>query len=151
MTTQNPAMLSPDQATTNLSDETKSTIPVFKLHFIPIDQHTTFKAEVAISEGDIIIHFFMNDEIRAMPNPEKYWKETFPNVLSATAEGYFNATYPKLKAAYTEEPGIEQGPSWWMRAYGFGHTLDPHKYAYGFFDALDAALDALLGNTPTHA
>ena len=62
------------------------------------------------------------------------------------AEEYFQATYPRLKAAYTEEQA-----SWWMRAYGFGQLLDPHKFAYGFFDKLDEALDAALGATVTQA
>jgi len=143
--------LSPDQATTTILDESKATIPVFQLHFIPIDTHTTFRAQLAITDGDLIIHFFMNDEIRKMPDPMKYWREVFPNTLSATAEKYFDATYPRLKAAYTEDQFVEGGPSWWMRAYGFGHVLDPHKFAYRFFDELDAALDLALGNTPTQA
>lgn len=138
--------MSPDQATTTVIDEAKAQIPVFSVHFIPIDNHTTFRAEVAITEGDIVFHFFVNEEIKAMPDPKKYWMETFPNALSQVAEEHFQATFPRLKAAYTEEQA-----SWWMRAYGFGQLLEPHKFAYAFFDKLDAALDSALGATPTHA
>jgi hypothetical protein len=111
-------------------------LPVLPIKFIQITEYTTFRAEVAITDGDIVFHFYANEEINKLPDPRKYWLELFPNALSSTAEVYFNATFPRLKAAYTEEQA-----SWWMRAFGFGKLLDPHRFAYKFFDVLDAALD----------
>lgn len=114
-------------------------LPVLPLSFIPIDDYTTFRAEFAITEGDIVYHFFVTDEVQKLPNPKKYWFELFPQALSEVADKHFNATFPRLKAAYTEEQA-----SWWMRAYGFGKVLDPHRFSYKFFDALDSALDAAM-------
>ena len=115
-------------------------LPVLPLQFMPVLDLTTFAAEVAITDGDFIYHFFANDEINRGPDPKKYWLETFPAILEATAKAYFKADFPRLKAAYTEEQA-----SWWLRAFGFGIVLQPHKMALGFCDALDAALDAAAG------
>lgn len=111
-------------------------LPVLPLMFIAIDGYTTFRAEMAITEGDIVFHFYPTDEVQKLPKANHYWRELFPNALSAVSEEYFKVTFPRLKAAYTEEKA-----SWWMRAFGFGKLLDPHKFAYRFFDVLDAALD----------
>lgn len=113
-------------------------IPAVPIQFIPITEYTTFRAEMAIVDGDLVFHFYITEEAneRATPAPHKYWLVMFPVVLSKTAEKYFNAEFPRLKAAYTEEQ-----KSWWMRAFGFGQVLDPHKMGYGFLAALDTALD----------
>jgi hypothetical protein len=128
--------LSRDQAQAKIESEAKGTLPVLPLHFIQCTDYTTFALEFAITEGDIVFHFYVTDEINALPDPTTYWKETFPNTLSTCVESYFKATYPRIKAAYTEEKA-----SWWMRAYGFGHVLDPHLFVYKFLDEFDAALD----------
>lgn len=112
-------------------------LPVLPINFIPIDDYTTYRAEFAIVEGDIVYHFFVTEEVQKLPDPQKYWFESFPNALQEVADKHFKVTFPRLKAAYTPEQA-----SWWMRAFGFGKLLDPHRFSYKFFDALDAALDA---------
>jgi hypothetical protein len=114
-------------------------LPVLPLTFIAIDGYTTFRAEFAITEGDLVFHFFVTDEVQALQSPKKYWHELFPQALSDVADKHFNVTFPRLKAAYTPEQA-----SWWMRAVGFGKVLDPHRFSYKFFDALDSALDAAM-------
>ncbi len=104
---------------------------------MPVTDLTTFAAEVAVTEGDLVYHFYVTDEVNAGPDPKRYWLETFPAVLEQTAKNYFKADFPRLKAAYTEEKA-----SWWLRAFGFGRVLEPHKMALRFCDELDAALDA---------
>ena len=104
--------------------------------FVPVETYTTFSAEYALMDGDIVLHFFTNDDINAMPDARQYWKTTFPNVLSKTASAYFNADYPKLKAAYSEELA-----SWWLRAYGFDHILDEEAFVMRFLEQLDSDLD----------
>ncbi len=140
MTTQAP--LSREQAQAKIETEAQGTLPVLPLHFIPVRDYTTFSLEFAITEGDIVFHFYATNEVNALPDPAKYWKETFPNTLSTSVESYFKATYPRIKAAYTEEHA-----SWWMRAYGFGHVLDPHGFVYKFLDELDAALDGAVNSS----
>ena len=129
-------LLSPTEVTGAVTEEQSVDLPVLPMVFTAVEGYTTFKAELAIAEGDIIFHFYVTDEIQKLPNPKKYWLELFPKALSESAEQYFNVTFPRLKAAYTEEKA-----SWWMRAFGFGRLLDPHKFAYRFFDVLDEALD----------
>jgi hypothetical protein len=140
MTTQVP--LSRDQAQTQIESEAKNALPVLPLHFIEVRDYTTFALEFAITEGDIVFHFYVTDEVNASPDPTHYWKEVFPNTLSVCVESYFKATYPRIKAAYTEEKA-----SWWMRAYGFGLVLDPHNFVYKFLDELDAALDGAVNSS----
>ena len=134
-----PPLLQPKQVKETVEDEQNLKLPVQPLHFISVRDYTTFDAEVAIAEGDLIYHFFANKEINALSNPQRYWLELFPKELEKVAQEYFKATFPRLKAAYTEEQA-----SWWMRAYQFGMVLDPHRLAYGLFDALDAALDTVM-------
>ena len=139
--TTTPASLSPSQVTSQVESEQKGYMPLLPIAFIPILGFTTFSAELAVTEGDLVFHFYVTDEVNAGANPQKYWHELFPEVLQKTAQEYFKADYPRLKAAYTEEKA-----SWWMRAFGFGLVLDPHKLAYRFFDALDVALDAAIAS-----
>jgi hypothetical protein len=110
---------------------------VLPVQFIRVNDYTTFDCEFAILEGDIVFHFYVTEEVNQGPDPRAYWLEVFPAVLSKVAQEYFGATFPQIKAAYTEEKA-----SWWMRAYGFGLKLDPHKYSYRFLDKLDDALEA---------
>ena len=119
-------------------------LPAVPIQFMPVDDLTTFRGEVAVLGADFVYHFFVNAEIQAMADPKKYWFETFPEVMSATAQSYFKSDHPRLVAAYTEEQA-----SWWFRANGFGLVLGPQKLALGFCDALDAALDAALKTSST--
>ena len=130
--------LSPSQVSSTVESEQSVELPVLPLTFIPINEYTTYRGEVAITEGDLVFHFFITEEAneRSNPAPKLYWLEIFPSVLQDVSQHYFNAKFPRLKAAYTEEQA-----SWWLRAFGFGQVLDPHKFAYKFLEALDAALD----------
>lgn len=109
---------------------------VLPLQFIRVSDYTTFEAEIAILDGDIVFHFYVTPEVNKGSNPKLYWLQLFPVVLSEVAQVHFNATFPQLKAAYTEEKA-----SWWMRAFGKGMVLDPHRYAYAFLERLDGALE----------
>jgi hypothetical protein len=130
----------PPQAQQQLEKENQ--LPVLPIRFQEVLGYTTFAAEYAVSEGDIIFHFFVTLEVQKMPEPKKYWLETFPEVFDRVAQEHFQAQFPRLKAAYTEEKA-----SWWMRAFGFGMVLEPHQLAHSFFDKLDQELDAVLKGT----
>lgn len=127
-----------------MENEQTAELPVLPIQFMPVNDLTTFSAEVAVTDGDFVYHFYPTKEVNEGADPKKYWMETFPAVLEATAKEYFKAEYPRLKAAYTEEKA-----SWWMRAFGFGMVLDPHRLALHFCDDLDAALDRALGTATT--
>lgn len=137
--TTTPTKLSAEQVTQATETEQKKSrhheaLPV---RFVRITEYTSFVAEFAIKNGDLVFHFFVTDEVNALTDPKKYWLKTFPETLSATAEAYFKASFPKLRAAYTEEQA-----SWWLQADGYGLVLDPHRYSYKFLSELDSALDA---------
>ena len=133
----NPVSLTPKQVNSTVEGEQVAELPVLPIQFMPVKDLTTFAAEVAVTEGDFVYHFYVTDEVNKGPDPRAYWLELFPSVLEKTAQEYFKADFPRLKAAYTEEKA-----SWWLRAFGFGLVLEPHKMALSFCDALDAALDA---------
>lgn len=117
------------------------------IQFTKVESFTTFLAEYAIQDGAYIVHFF--------PPKERYiagsqgrmqvhgeflikWQRTFPQVLSPTAEAYFEATYPRLQAIYTAELF-----SWWLKASGFADRFATDEYIMKFFERLDEALDAM--------
>lgn len=113
------------------------------IRFQVVDSYTTFAAEYAVSDGDIIFHFYPTLEVQKLAEPKKYWLEKFPETLDRVAQEHFQAQFPRLKAAYTEEKA-----SWWMRAFGFGMVLEPHQLTHNFFDKLDQTLDLdLKGST----
>lgn len=100
----------------------------------------SFKAEWDIIADDIVIHFFLPKQARPKaPREEeawmKYWLTRFPEKLDSVAQSYFDAEYPRLQAKYTDEVA-----SWWLKAQGYGHMIDPQKYIEGFIDRLDEAL-----------
>lgn len=105
-------------------------IPVFTVR-----GHERFVAEFAAIDGDLVFHFKLHPDNEARLLESSFWRQTFPEVLSALAQAYFQATYPRLKAAYTEEV-----KSWWMRAYGFADVPDPTGRADGFLRDLSLAL-----------
>jgi hypothetical protein len=116
-------------------------------------KYTTFKAEFAVAEGDIIFHFFKTPEIRAwtLDQQRHYWADIFARVLEETVVKYSgcSADSGRLKAQHTyddEAPYSKEEPldAWWFRAYGFGHLLDTHKWALRLCEVLDEALDAAL-------
>lgn len=111
-------------------------LPVLPLSFIQVNDYTTFRAEFAITEGDIVYHFFITAEINGLVNPRRYWDELFPSKLQDVAREYFKADFPRLQAQY-----IPEMASWWFRAKGYGAKLDPHRFSYRFFDLFDEALE----------
>ncbi len=142
MTNQSPKELPPPEAVQTLKAE--GDLPVLPLQFIQVTEYTTFRAELAITDGDIVFHFYVTEEVKQLqkPTPREYWlgdNGIFPNALSEVAQQHFEVGYPRLKASYTEEMA-----SWWLRAYGFGLLLESHKFAYAFLERLDAALDAAI-------
>lgn len=119
----------------NLSKENDQA--VLPVAFIKVP-YTTFLAEFAIVDGDLVFHFFLSPEVQAHRDAKVYWDSIFPAFLDPVAKEVFKADFPRLKAAKVAEFEID---SWWLRAFGFGYVLDPHKLAYRFLDALDLALD----------
>ena len=111
-----------------------------------VEGYTTFLAEYTFQGGDIIIHFFMPMEAYSRraggsgpePKPEyiSYWQNKFPQVLSAVAMEYFDATYPRIFAEWVPEM-----VSWYMKCQGFASRLDPKGYVDRFFELLDSSLD----------
>jgi len=101
--------------------------------------YTTFIAEYAVRGDDLVFHFYLTPELDAEPKDGPvavYWMRTFPSVLDATAQSFFNATAPRLQAKYTQEL-----QSWWLLAQGFGMAIDPEKLALSFLEKLDGCLD----------
>lgn len=100
----------------------------------------SFKAEWDVLGSDIVIHFFLpkhariNDP-RAQEAWMEYWLKRFPLKIDSVAQQHFEAGPPRLQVKYTEEVA-----SWWFKAQGFGHLIDPGKFLDVFFDLLDASL-----------
>ncbi len=108
--------------------------------FKKIESFTTFNAEYAVIGQDLVFHFYLPAEYedqKQTPKVAQYWMQIFPTALDVTARTFFNANYPRLKAAYTPEM-----VSWWFRAHGFANVPDPVRSAYLFAQALDKTLDA---------
>ena len=109
------------------------------VQFTRSEEFTTFIAEYAIKDDDLVFHFFLTPELDREPKDgpvAAYWMRTFPLTLDTAAQTFFRATAPRLQAKYTAEL-----QSWWLRAQGFGSTLDPNELANRFLQALDTALD----------
>ena len=121
---------------------------VAALQFVKVSDFTTFDAQFAITEGDIVVQFFFSPEIKAWAPQQQiaYWGKVFPSALEPAAKKTFNADFPRLKAQHIYEPDLGIN-SWWFRAYGFGHLLDPHKLVYAFLEELDRGLDTALNRT----
>jgi hypothetical protein len=128
---------------TNLkpSMPTPNDVGVAPLAFTRVEAYTTFRAEFAIEGGDVIVHFYRPEGDDDGAHAATYWTTTFPAELERVAKSIFRADYPRLQAQHVDaaDLGID---SWWLRAYGFGHLLDPAGLALRFFDRLDLALDA---------
>ena len=102
--------------------------------FKKTENYTTFTAEHAVIDKAIVAHFFLSREAEKLPT--KYFVEVFPEALSEVAKAHFDADYPRLKAAYSEDL-----KSWWLRADGFDHLLDIDAFMAEFFRKLDSKLD----------
>ena len=151
MTTEKTApTLTPKQVSRTVENEQKGVMPLLPLQFVRVDDLTTFAAEVAVTEGDAVYHFYATKEVNALPHwttpegvvqlsltPVAYWTELFPAEMEKAAKLYFDADEKRLRAAYTAEKA-----SWWLRAKGAGQRLDPQRFALGFCDVLDKALEA---------
>jgi hypothetical protein len=96
--------------------------------------YTTFTAEHALVDGNIVIHFFLPEDYRG--NAQQYWTVRFPLALDGVAQAHFQATAPRLQAKYTEELR-----SWWFKATNYDHVVDLPRFIRKFFDALDEALE----------
>ncbi len=92
---------------------------------------SSFDVETHIDDNgaDAVIHFYAKSEC-AFP-------VGFANVLDATAQDYFKATFPRIKAAYTPEM-----QSWWMQLNSFP-VLDLQTYIDEFYKRLDAEFKAV--------
>ena len=108
------------------------------IQFIKVKAYTTFDAEYAWIDNDLVIHFFMPPEFVNAPRDValKWWTETFSACLESAARQFFSADYPRLVAKYTEEM-----TSWWFRAHGYGDVLDPDAFAVRFLKQLDATIE----------
>jgi hypothetical protein len=89
-----------------------------------------FNSEYTQKDEDIVIHFYP-----PKGKDSDYWLKIFPASLDAIAQKYFEATYPRLQAKYTEEFN-----SWWFRARGYGHVLAVDEYVLKFLQMLSSAL-----------
>ena len=116
--------------------------------FTKVEDYTTFLAEYAFVDGDIVVHLFppreqhvqVADGFKLLDEHLLRWQRLFPQVLSPVAEKYFAATYPVLMAQYVPEM-----TSWYFKAGGFARRLDPESFVLLFFSRLDQALDAAYG------
>ncbi len=117
---------------------------VSALAFTKFNDYTTFQGEYAITEGDLVFHFFRTPEVKALPQAKRdlYWQRTFAVCLNDVAQKVFEAGPPRLQGQFIDEPELGVVQSWWFRANGYGHLLEPHKKIYSFLDALDSALEA---------
>lgn len=115
---------------------------VAALPFFPIKDYTTFDAEFALKDGDLVLHFYPSEEVKKNVTGERFWRTTFPTCLERVAKTVFDADYPRISAQYIHDPSLGIHESWWFKAEGVGLLLDPHKKTYSFLDALDEALEA---------
>jgi len=107
-------------------------MPLPVMAFTRVEQEK-YAVEYGLDGEDIVFHFY---PLAGYPT-KNFWTETFPDALSEAAQGYFRATYPRLKAALTQELGIN---SWWFRANGFADSLDVEALVLGFFKKLSEGL-----------
>ena len=108
-----------------------------------VEDFTTFLAEYAFKDGNIVVHFFQTQEIHGSDRAkrDRYWLQVFPMVLSDTAEAHFDATQPRIFAEYVPEM-----TSWYFQANGFATRLDPSGFLMKFLEKLDEALDGNAAN-----
>lgn len=118
--------------------------------FVKVDNFSTFLAEYAFIDKDIVLHFFPSEEVHQSPKARPYWFDVFPKVLDPIARQSFGAEPPRLEAQFIEmaipsfipADQAKPTPSWWLCAHGFTELLDPHGLVGRFLSSLDRALDA---------
>ena len=115
------------------------------VEFTKVEDYTTFLAEFAFVDRDIVLHFFppreayvvAGEKLRVVDSYLLWFQRRFPEVLSPVAEEYFQATKPVVVAQYVPEM-----TSWWMRCGGFAARLEPEAFIRKFFALLDQRIDA---------
>lgn len=113
------------------------------IDYTPVSDYTTFDAEFAWIDDNLVIHFFLTPEMKETnkteraPEVKQYWLTTFPDVVDKTAQKFFIAGPPRLQMKYTIELA-----SWWFKAQGFADRLDPDAFALKFFEVLDQDLES---------
>jgi len=99
----------------------------------------TFRTEHGMKDRDLVVHFFLRSNVTSDTAHlyRDWWLNTFPTILDAQAQAYFEAGPPRLAAKYTEELA-----SWWFLAQGYDHLLDPVGHLEKFLAVLDEACAA---------
>lgn len=103
-----------------------------------VEECTCFVAEHALVDRDFIVHFFVSDRmVEGFDTDvlERWWLNDFARALSDVAQDHFQATLPRIMAKYTPEVA-----SWWFKAQGYDHLLDPSGFLRAFFSRLDETL-----------
>jgi hypothetical protein len=151
------ASMTGDQATETLKQQGAQNVE--PIRFTQVNDYTTFRAEFAVEDGDLIFHFFLPPEVIETAKKlaefparlkdfedkvRKYWLDSFARTLDVVARSYFQAGPERLAAQYIDDYELK---SWWLRCSGFGHGLAPEDRANAFLEKLDQALDALKVNT----
>lgn len=97
--------------------------------------YENFHAEYAVVDGNFVVHFFVHPDALGKYGEsalERWWQREFASVMSDVAQEHFKATKPRVMAKYTMETA-----SWWFKAQGYGHLLDPVAFLFQFFDQID--------------
>lgn len=110
-----------------------------------------FHVEYAIVDGNFVVHFFVHPEAiqhYRESDLQNWWQKDFAIAMSNVAQEHFKATKPRIMAKYTMETA-----SWWFKAQGYGHLLDPMAFLHEFFGRLDETVPPVLPRTsaPTTA
>ena len=100
-------------------------------NFTKVLDYTTFNAEYAMKDGDLVVHFYPTDLTKDI------WTREFAWILDRVAQDHFRATAPRLQAKFTEEVN-----SWWLRARGYSHIVNIKSFVDKFFELIDQALEA---------
>lgn len=102
--------------------------------FIPVQyMNITRNPPVTDALGNVL-----DDGVVYTPTPEalKYWTEVFPTFLDACAQEFFNATFPRIEAAY-----VPDVTSWFLRCRGFD-VIDQKSLCEGFIKAMDQKISS---------
>ncbi len=102
-----------------------------------VKSYSMFRTEYMLNDRDLIVHFFLPSTVTedSAQQYRDWWLNDFPSKMDEVAQEHFNAGPPRLSAKYTEEVA-----SWWFRAQGYDHLLNPLGFLERFFEALNASL-----------
>lgn len=141
-------MITSQQAQDQLRVEDAGTVPA--LVFTSVSSYTTFYAEYAIDNGNLIFHFFRSPELEKLNKKNRHWEDTFPVHLDQVARDFFKMDYPRLRATLVDnvlradaDEKEEGESSWWLKANGVANTPDPSGLAELFISKLDQSLDTV--------